>query len=443
MKQSQLAIKGGPKASPVYREKLFHWPIVTDEDVEAVKKVMLDGASPSMTDITIQFEKEWAEYNGVKHALGSCNGTAALAAGLWALGIGAGDEVIAPAITYWASCACAIQLGASVNFADIDPVTLCIDPDDVERRIGPRTKAIIVVNFCGYPADWDRLLAIAKKYDLKILEDNSHGHGAMYKGRMCGSFGDVAGASMMSGKAFAIGEAGMITTNDTDLYKRCIAYGHYERTFGSKYNKNTIAMDLPDLEPYIGMPMGGCKHRMNQMCAAMGRVQLKYWKERIAEIDKAMTYFCDRLDQMPGLKSHRPPAGSGITKGGWYMPRCFYDPEAFGGLTLKNFMQAIAAEQFVCQPGNNEPLHRHPYFHTIDFFRQGKPTVEAFGQRKLTNLDEEYPVSCTLGEKCFVIPWFKHFDQEGIDEQLAALEKVIAHADELLNDQKKNEQEKK
>ena len=107
MNHSQLAIKGGPKASPVYRAQLFHWPIVTDEDVEAVKNVMLDGASPSMTNITMQFEKEWAEYNGVKHALGSCNGTAALAAGLWALGIGAGDEVSAPAITYWASCACA------------------------------------------------------------------------------------------------------------------------------------------------------------------------------------------------------------------------------------------------------------------------------------------------------------------------------------------------
>ena len=186
MESVKLALKGGPREINGENEKIFHWPIVTEEDFEAVKAVIADGGKPSCTDITMEFEKEWAAYNGVKYALGTCNGTAALAAGLWALGVGAGDEIIAPSMTYWATCACAIQLGASVNFADVDPETLCIDPEDIERRIGPRTKAIVVVNYGGYPADWDALLPLAKKYGLRILEDKSHGHGAMYKVRMCG-----------------------------------------------------------------------------------------------------------------------------------------------------------------------------------------------------------------------------------------------------------------
>lgn len=131
MESVKLALKGGPREINGENEKIFHWPIVTEEDFEAVKAVIADGGKPSCTDITMEFEKEWAAYNGVKYALGTCNGTAALAAGLWALGVGAGDEIIAPSMTYWATCACAIQLGASVNFADVDPETLCIDPEDL------------------------------------------------------------------------------------------------------------------------------------------------------------------------------------------------------------------------------------------------------------------------------------------------------------------------
>ena len=433
---NELALKGGPKAIECENEKLFHWPIVTDEDFQAVNAVIADGGRPSATDITMEFEKEWAAYNGVKYALGACNGTAALAAGMWALGVGAGDEVIAPSITYWATCACAVQLGASVRFAEVDPDTLCIDPADAERKITPRTRAIVVVNYGGYPADWDALLAIAKKHDLKILEDNSHGHGSMYKGRMCGSFGDVSGASMMACKAFAIGEAGMITTNDLDLYKRCIAYGHYERTFASKYSRNSVPMDLPELKPYVGIPIGGCKHRMNQMCSAMGRVQLRHYPERIQEIDRAMTYFSDRLDELPGLRVVRPPKGSGMTKGGWYLPICHYVSSRLGGLKVRKFTDALKAEGVQCNPGANPPIHGLAYFHDLDFSHLGKPAVEAFGQPRIdTNTDADLPVTMAVAEKNFILPWFKHFDIPAIDCYINAFRKVIAHAEELVQEQ--------
>ncbi|MDD4318645.1 MAG: aminotransferase class I/II-fold pyridoxal phosphate-dependent enzyme, partial [Victivallaceae bacterium] len=437
MKETTLALNGGQKTIISDNQSIFHWPIITDEDFNAVKSVMIAGAKPSGTDITMKFEKEWASYNGVKYALGTCNGTAALAAGLWALGVGAGDEIIAPSMTYWASCACAIQLGASVNFADVDPETLCIDAKDVEKRIGPRTKVIVVVNYGGYPADWDALLALAKKYNLRVLEDNSHGHGAMYKGKMCGSFGDIAGASMMSCKGFAIGEAGMITTDNLDLYKRTIAYGHYERTIQSKYSTEMVPMDLPDIEPYPGIPIGGSKHRMNQMCSAMGRVQLQHFPERIAEIDKAMTYFSDCLDKIPGLRSVRPPKGSGLTKGSWYFPLAHYDSAKLGGLKLQCFIKALNAEGVPATCGANKPLHRNNFFHSLDYFRMGKPTVEAFGQRKLTgNVDSCLPVTACVDEKVFTLPWFKHFDIPTIDAYISAYQKVVEHAEELLEQQR-------
>ncbi|NQT19187.1 MAG: DegT/DnrJ/EryC1/StrS family aminotransferase [Planctomycetes bacterium] len=120
--------------------------------------------------------------------------------------------------------------GAAVNFADIDRDTLCIDPNDIEHRIGPRTKAIVPVHYAGHPADMDPIMEIADRHNIKVIEDVSHAHGALYKGRMVGTIGHIACMSMMAGKSFAIGEAGMMVTNDHRLYERCISFGHYERT---------------------------------------------------------------------------------------------------------------------------------------------------------------------------------------------------------------------
>ena len=274
--REKLAILGGSKSVPDTKnhKELFHWPIVTKEDEQAVLNVLRTG-NMSGTDITKQFEAEFAEWMGTKYALGCCNGTASILSAMWACGVGAGDEIICPSITYWASAAPALQLGAAVNFADIDRDTLCIDPSDIEHRIGPKTKLIVVVHYCGYPCDMDAIMAIAKKHNIKVLEDVSHAQGTLYKGRKVGTIGDIAGLSMMAGKSFAIGEAGMMVTNNSKLYERCIAYGHYART-GAPSNYNPVDKQVHDesLSLFAGMPLGGVKHRMNQTCSAMGRVQL-------------------------------------------------------------------------------------------------------------------------------------------------------------------------
>lgn len=162
----------------------------------------------SDTDITKKFEREFAEWQGTQFALGFCNGTASLHAAMYGCGVGVGDEIICPSVTYWASALPCFSLGATVSFADIDPVTLCLDPNDLEHRITKRTKAIVVVHYLGYPADMDEIVAIARKHGVKVIEDVSHAQGGLYKGRKLGTIGDVGAMSLMTGKSFAIGEGG-------------------------------------------------------------------------------------------------------------------------------------------------------------------------------------------------------------------------------------------
>ncbi len=266
---------------------VFDWPIITREEEEAVLEVLRRGAM-SGTDVTMKFEEEFARWQGSRFALGFSSGTAAIHAAMYGCGVGVGDEVICPSLTYWASALPAFSLGATVVFAEVDPETLCIDPGDIEHRITDHTKAILVVHYLSHPADMDPIMEIARKHDLKVIEDVSHAQGGLYKGRKLGSIGHVGAMSLMSGKSLVAGEAGMLVTDDEEIYERAIAFGHYER-FGPD-------MKTPYLRKIWGLPLGGYKYRMHQLSSAVGRVQLRYYDERCREIRKAMNYFWDLLE---------------------------------------------------------------------------------------------------------------------------------------------------
>jgi perosamine synthetase len=433
MRNSALALHGGPKAIQSPPGDAFAWPIITREDERAVLGVLRRGAM-SGTDVTVEFEKEFAAWMGVKFALAYPNGTAAIGAAMWAVGVGLGDEIICPSLTFWASCAQALSLGAAVNFADVDPFSININPADIEHRIGPRTRAIVVVHYSGFPCDMDPILKVARQHRVPVIEDVSHAHGSRYKGRLCGTFGRVGAMSLMSGKSLPIGEGGMLVTDDRAVYERAIAYGHYERTgLATRWSSIPGAVRDTALRRFAGVPLGGHKHRMHQLSSAVGRVQLRHYEKRMAEIDRAMNRFADLLDEVPGLRVHRPAAGGRLTNGGWYNPFALYDASALGGLPVEKFRAALAAEGVWSGP-INFPLHLHPVFHEADIFFQGRPTMIANTDRDVRQGPGSLPVSEAVPSRTTTIPWFKKYRPRLIREYAAAFGKVAEHAEELRNE---------
>lgn len=425
-KKLSLAILGGPKAVTLPTGDIFTWPIITREDEEAVLDVLRRRAMSGL-DVTYQFEKEFSAWLGCKFALGFSSGTASLHGAMYGCGLGVGDELICPTLTYWASALQCFSLGATVVFADVDADTLCLDPKDIEHRITKRTKAIMVVHYLGYPADMDPILAIARKHHLKVIEDVSHAQGGLYKGRRLGRLGDVGAMSLMATKSFAVGEAGMLITDNREIYERAVALGHYERFEADK-------IETESLKPYVGLPMGGYKYRMHQLSSAVGRVQLRHYDERCTEIRKAMNAFLDLLEGVPGLKTRRPPQDSGSNMAGFYAPHVMYRPEELDGLSATRFAQAVTAEGCLCSPGANNPLHLHPVFHTADIYGHGKPTRVAHSDRDLREHPGSLPVAEAASARTLWIPWFINYRPAIIKEYAQAYRKVAANYRELLPD---------
>lgn len=420
-----LALLGGNAAVSPHDDSLFRWPIITPA-IEAAVLSCLRAGNMSGIDITKRFEAAYAQWNGRQYALAHSSGTAALHAAMYGLGLGPGDEMICPSITYWASAVQALSLGARVIFADIDPETLCLDPRSFEERITPRTKVVMVVHYLSHPADMDAIMAIARKHGINVIEDVSHAQGGLYKGRMLGTFGDVAAFSLMTGKSFAIGEGGMLLTDDHEVIKRAVRFGHYER------QQAELGQDL---DPAIGpIPWGGYKYRIHQLSSAVGVEQLKKYPAEMAEIDRAMRYFNDAICQLPGIRAH-VPRDPGSTKAGWYASVAFYDQDQLGGLSLKRFIDALQAEGVRnVHAGCNRPLHQSKLFYDVDIYGHGQPTARVHfpADSDPRALSGELPVSAGLNARVFTVPWFKHVQPAIIDQYIEAFRKVTSQYQALL-----------
>ena len=421
----KLAILGGaPVIEKQPDKKLFAWPIFTQEEEDAALDVVRNNRF-SGTDITEKFQDEFASWMGRDYAIAYCNGTASLTAAMFAVGLGKGDEIICPTKTYWGSISQAINFGASAVFCNIND-KLSMDPEDLERCITPKTKAIMVVHYFSYPCDMDAIMAIAKKHNVYVIEDVSHAQGAMYKGKKVGTFGDIAAMSLMSGKAFACGEMGILVTNNRKFYERAMAFGHYER------NNDRYIKETKELQPYFHIALGGIKGRANQLCAAIGRIQLKYYDQRCQEIRKAMNYFWDLVEDLPGIKPIRVDENDGSHMGGWYCPHGVFVPEELHGLSVKKFCEAIRKEGCEdCWEGGNFCLHTHSFFKTFDLFNEGKPSRIAYNDRDVREEDDK----CAPSESiyCFSVPWFKHFDKEWIEKYAQVFRKVVENHEQLLD----------
>lgn len=420
---SILAVRGGKPLMDSFDlpEEMFRWPVLTENSEAAVLDVLRSNRI-SGNDITVRFEREFAEWNRTKHAVCATNGTMALEAAMFAAGLKAGDEIICPTKTYWASCLSAQKLGIAVVFANVDPDTVCLSPDDLERCLSPWTRAVMAVHYWAHPCDMDRICEFCRRHGLKLIEDVSHAQGGRYKGKKLGTFGDVAAMSLMSQKSFSAGELGILVTDDDTVYERALAYLHYERN-------NEQNIHDPELTPYMHMPLGAMKGRANQMCAALALEQLKIYDERTAEIRKALNYFWDRLEGCPGVHGIRVDESDGSDMAGWYVPHFTYCPEETG-VGFHAFCDAVSAEIAWKIPlGGNYPLHTHPIFQTWDPMGLGKPARIAFAHRDVRELDAALGPSERI--LCAETPYFRRFIPKEIDKIADGFLKVAENLDQL------------
>jgi perosamine synthetase len=259
-------------------------PSITDREVSYVLDAAKNGWNNQHSDYIRQFEKEFGAYTGAKHAMATSSCTGAMHLALVALGIGKGDEVIVPEITWIATAAVVEYIGATPVFCDVDADTWTMNPESVASLITENTRAIMPVHTYGHPCDMQPLWDLAKKHDLKIIEDAAQSIGAEYKGQKTGSLGDAAAFSFQGAKAVVTGEGGMLLCNNTALYEKSLFYGDQCRD----HNKALFNLDI------------GYKYKMSNVQAALGLAQtqrandlinkkiqiFKWYQQRLADVEE-------------------------------------------------------------------------------------------------------------------------------------------------------------
>jgi len=296
----KLAIRGGKKAVPDGTIK--KWPPIDDTDRQAVLD-SLNGANHAFGPNCQAFEKEWAEWNGSRHAITTNSGTAALHMAIVACGCGTGDEVIVPAYSWSSSATCILQHSCIPVFVDVDFNSINIDAAKIEAAITPKTKAIIAVHLHGLPCDMDAIMAIAKKHNLKVIEDACQAHGAKYKGRKVGSIGHCGAFSFNQNKCLCTGEGGMFVTDDPEM----LAAAQSLWSFG----ETRAPSESRDYHVYAM----GWMYRNNDLTAAFGRSQLKKLDGFLARQKENAELLSELLRGTPGLILPREIPGA---EHNWY-----------------------------------------------------------------------------------------------------------------------------
>ncbi|HOI72902.1 MAG TPA: UDP-4-amino-4,6-dideoxy-N-acetyl-beta-L-altrosamine transaminase [Syntrophales bacterium] len=252
---------------------------IDEADIQAVVEVLRSDWLTTGPGVE-KFEKAFARFVGARHAVAVSSGTAALHAAVYALGIGPGDEVIVPAMTFAATANCIVFQGGTPIFADVDPETLLIDPERVEDLITPRTKAIIAVDYAGQPCDYEALEGITRRHGLHLVDDACHALGAAYRGRSVGSLAGLSCFSFHPVKHITTGEGGMITTDDPELARRMRVFRNHGITTDHRERQARGAWfyEMTDL---------GYNYRLTDFQCALGLRQLEKlpdWNNRRRDI---------------------------------------------------------------------------------------------------------------------------------------------------------------
>ncbi len=366
-KGRKLAILGG---EPVRKNKSWPgWPYWDENVLNSVVKTTKSRIwcrIQSRSGTVPTFEKKFAQLMGTKFCVATGSGTQALHTCVEALGIGAGDEVITSPYTDPGTIASILSARALPVLADLDRQSYQLDPDDVERKITENTKAIMPVHMMGQPCDMERIMAIAKKHNLKVIEDAAQAHLSEYQGKKLGTIGDLGCFSFQSSKTIACGEGGGIIGNDEQLMDKCYTV-HNHGT--SRAGRTEVA---------------GPKYRMNEFEAAVLLGQLPGVEERFARRNENAAYLTSRLKDIPGIVPQK--LYKGTASGSFYIYATTYRKEYFNGADRSTFLKALSAEGVSLSPYIRQGLHKEPW---IEHILNLKVYQKMFSKKRLDRYRDE------------------------------------------------------
>lgn len=360
-------------------------PEIDESDIEAVVEVLRSGRL-ALGPKAEEFERMVAEYVGVKHAVAVSSGTAALHLIVRALGIAPGDQVLVPSFTFAASVNAFLYEGAVPVFVDIEPDTYNIDPGDLKRKINPRTKAIMVVDVFGHPAEWDAILEIAEKHGLKVIDDSCEAIGAEYKGKKVGQFGDAAAFAFYPNKQITTGEGGVIVTDEDEIARLCRSMRNQGRgEMGSWLHHERL----------------GYNYRMDEMSAALGVSQLKRIEKFLTKREQVARWYTERLE---GLDWVRPPVVKPHVRMSWFV----YVVTLAEGVDRDGVMRALEEQGVPCR-AYFSPIHLQPYVREMLGTREG-----------------ELPVTESVARRTIALPFHNNLSQDDVEYVVEALKRAVA-----------------
>lgn len=337
----KLAIDGGHKV----RTKSFPgWPVWDESEMNALKEVLESGEWGLGNSKVSEFEEKFAAYIGVEQGICVTNGTASLEIALMAADVSRGDEVIVPPYTFMATASAVLMANGIPIFADIDPSTYNLDPDALEAAITDRTKAVIPVHIGGCPADMDRIMEIAEKHNLIVIEDCAQAHGAEWRGQKVGSIGDIGSFSFQSSKNLCAGEGGIITARNQDLGEKCWSYHNCGRVkTGGWYDHRVL----------------GSNFRMTGWQAAILLAQMERLEEQTEIRNRNGIYLSEKLSEIDGIEPAK--RDERVTVHAYHIYILKYEADKFNDQPRSRFLEALNAEGIPCSSGYN-PLYKHDLF---------------------------------------------------------------------------------
>ncbi len=407
---NELALNGG---TPVRSNPYPSWPSGDDREIDAVADVIRSGdwgGYPEPGRYGGRFETSFAEYQGAKHGILMSNGTITMEVALKALGIGWGDEVIIPALTFAATAYAPIAAGALPVIVDVTPDTWCIDPDLVEAAITPKTKAIMPVHLGHHMADMDRIMAIATNHGLAVVEDCAHAHGQQWQGTGAGCIGDFGSFSHQSSKILTSGEGGSLLTSDDDLAQRAHSLIDCGRAKDADEKQYTF----------------GANYRLGELHAALLVVAMERFPAQQAERAESGKLFEELVAQVSGVRTM--PVDPRVTRWSFYNYILAIDPDAFAGRTNEIVCAALEAEGIPAEV-------QYPSMNHYELFQPSLsrlPVCVEFADR-LDPQTMSFPVAEAAGQRESVYFMENVFRDgtKGIEDAVEAVAKVQRHAAEL------------